>query len=312
LGKLVSSTSLAPRNVEPGSITAWILAARPATLSAAVVPVAIGSACAFHAGGFRADAAMVALAGALLFQIAANFSNDLSDFARGADTEERLGPTRAVQAGLLEPGSVRRGLFLVIALSIPCGLYLWSVAGPWVIAIGVLSILSAVAYTAGPYPLGYHGLGDVFVMTFFGFVGVCGSAWVQAGSVPPLAWPAGLAAGSTATAILVVNNLRDRNTDERANKRTLAVRLGRRGTIVEYVLLVVTAYAVPIVLWGTGELGPAVWLPVLSLPLAVYRVARVARDEGRALNRSLVGTAQLMLVHGLLLALGIVLDSVAA
>ncbi|HEX9619542.1 MAG TPA: 1,4-dihydroxy-2-naphthoate polyprenyltransferase [Polyangiaceae bacterium] len=287
---------------------AWVLAARPATLSAALVPVTVGTACAWHAGSLRVDRALVALAGALFLQVAANFSNDLSDFERGADTADRLGPTRAVQAGLLGAQAVRRGLFVVLGLAVLCGLYLWAVAGPVIVVIGLCSIASALAYTGGPYPLGYHGLGDLFVMIFFGFVAVCGTAWVQIGAVPLLVWPAALAVGSLATAILVVNNLRDRSTDAIASKRTLAVRMGRRGTVIEYALLVTTAYAVPVLLFALGWLGATALLPLFSLPFGVRLVARVARDDGRALNASLAGTARLLLIHGMLFAAGIALD----
>lgn len=297
---------------EPNSVGAWVLAARPATLSAAFVPVAVGTACAWHAGALRVDRALVALCGALLLQIAANFSNDLFDFQRGADTAERLGPTRAVQAGLLEPSGVRKGLFIVLGLALLCGLYLWAAVGPLIVVIGLASILSALLYTGGPYPLGYHGLGDLFVMVFFGFVAVCGTAWVQAEAVPPLAWPAAFAVGSLATAILVVNNLRDRSTDLVANKRTLAVRFGRRATLFEYGILLVAAHGVPIVLWVLGWLGATALLPVFALPLGIHLISRVSRDEGRALNASLAGTARLLLIYGSLFAAGIALDRTGA
>lgn len=304
----MSSGSVSSPRIEPNSLVAWVLAARPATLSAALVPVTVGTACAWHAGSLRVDRALVALAGALFLQVAANFSNDLSDFERGADTADRLGPTRAVQAGLLGAQAVRRGLFVVLGLAVLCGLYLWAAAGPVIVVIGLCSIASALAYTGGPYPLGYHGLGDLFVMIFFGFVAVCGTAWVQIGAVPPLVWPAALAVGSLATAILVVNNLRDRSTDAIASKRTLAVRMGRRGTVIEYALLVTTAHAVPILLFALGWLGATALLPLFSLPFGVRLVARVARDDGRALNASLAGTARLLLIHGMLFAAGIALD----
>jgi len=195
--------------VPPGSIRAWILAARPATLTAAFAPVAVGTACAWRVGGFRWDAALAALLGAFLIQIATNFANDMFDFQKGADTEERLGPTRAAQAGLLTVRQLRRGIIVAFALALGTGIYLTSIAGPAVIVIGLASMAAGLAYTGGPFPLAYNGLGDVFVMGFFGFVAVCGTAFVQALSVPDVAWVASIPIGALATAILVVNNVRD-------------------------------------------------------------------------------------------------------
>jgi len=158
--------------VAPGSIGAWMVAARPATLTAAFAPVAVGTACAWRVGGFRWDAALAALLGAFLIQIATNFANDLFDFEKGADTEERLGPTRAAQAGLLSVAQLRRGIIVSFALALGTGLYLTWIAGPAVVVIGLASMAAGLAYTGGPFPLAYNGLGDVFVMAFFGFVAV--------------------------------------------------------------------------------------------------------------------------------------------
>lgn len=291
--------------VAPGSFRAWVLAARPPTLFAAVVPVLVGTACAASAGSFRLLPALAAMAGALLLQIAANFANDVFDYEKGADTAERLGPLRAVQAGLLTPESVRRGLWLTLALSLLVGVYLTAVAGPAIVVIGLASMLAAVAYTGGPYPLGYHGLGDVFVMLFFGFVAVGGTAFVQTGEVTPLALWAAVPVGALATAILVVNNLRDRETDERAGKRTLAVRLGERGALLEYAGLVAAAYAVPVTLFATGRAGLTALAPLVTLPLGVALVRAVARERGRALNPLLKRTALLLFAHGALFALGL-------
>jgi 1,4-dihydroxy-2-naphthoate octaprenyltransferase len=295
--------------VAPGSLRAWLLAARPATLSAAIVPVAVGTACAHASGGVRGGPALAALAGALLLQIGANFANDVFDFEKGADTHERLGPTRAVQAGLLRPGSVRLGMLAVFGLALAIGAYLTAVAGVVILAVGLAAIASAIAYTGGPYPLGYHGLGDLFVMIFFGFVAVCGTAFVQLGFVPDIAWWSSVPIGGLATAILVVNNLRDRQTDVRAGKRTLAVRLGRRGAVTEYALLLAAAYAVPVLLVVTRALRPWGLLPLATLPLALILLRSVARDEGRDLNPALVRTAQLLLLFGLTFAAGITLGA---
>ncbi len=288
---------------------AWVLACRPATLAAAFVPVAVGTAVAVAAGGFRAGPASAALVGAMLLQIGANLANDVFDYEKGADTAERLGPVRVVQAGLLPASSVRAGMLVVFALALGVGAYLTAIAGPAIVVIGLASIACAVAYTGGPFPLGYNGLGDVFVMLFFGFVAVCGTAFVQAGGVPALAWWCAVPVGALATAILVVNNVRDAETDARAGKRTLAVRFGRGFGVAEYALLVAAAYGVPVLLVATGRLAPLALLPLVTLPLALPLLKSVARDHGATLNRTLVGTARLLLLHGVAFAAGIVLGA---
>lgn len=291
----------------PGSVGAWVLACRPATLTAAVSPVAVGTACAVAAGAFRPLPALAALFGAAFLQIGSNLANDVFDFEKGADTEERLGPVRAAQAGLLTPRQLRRGMVVVFGLALLTGIYLTYVAGPAIVAIGLASIASAIAYTGGPYPLGYHGLGDVFVLLFFGFVAVCGTAFVQAGTVPPIAWIAAIPVGAIATAILVVNNVRDCETDVRAGKRTLPVRFGRRAGLFEYAALLGVAYAVPVLLAATRLAPVHVLLPVITAPLAVKLVRRVFEGTGRELNASLVATAKLLFLHSVLFAAGIAL-----
>ncbi|HYP87896.1 MAG TPA: 1,4-dihydroxy-2-naphthoate polyprenyltransferase, partial [Polyangiaceae bacterium] len=257
-----ATTSLA--EARPSPLGSWVLAARPKTLSAASVPVLVGSACAFALESFRWGPALAALGGALLLQIGANFANDVYDYEKGADTAERLGPTRAVQAGLISPAAMKQGMYAVFALSLLIGAYLTWVAGPVILAIGLVSIASAIAYTGGPYPLGYNGLGDVFVFFFFGLVAVCGTVFVQGGQVPALALWCSLPVGALATAILVVNNLRDCEQDAQVGKRTLAVRWGRRAVIFEYCLLLALAYAVPLFLATGSARGRFVLLPLLT------------------------------------------------
>ncbi|HEX3758391.1 MAG TPA: 1,4-dihydroxy-2-naphthoate octaprenyltransferase, partial [Kofleriaceae bacterium] len=205
---------------------------------------------------------------------------------------------------LITPAAMKRAMIVAFGIATALGLYLVAVAGWPVVAIGVASIVSGIAYTGGPWPLGYHGLGDVFVLVFFGLVAVCGTAFVQLGHVPCLAIVAAVPVGALATAILVVNNLRDRATDERAGKRTLAVRLGRRGALIEYAALIAIAYAVPIALVVGGRL--AVALPLLSAPIGVarFRALRAAAD-GPAFNRCLAATGQLLLLFGGLFAAGL-------
>ena len=269
----------------------------------------VGTAVAYAVDAFRLAPALAALLGALLLQVGANLANDLFDFEKGADTEDRLGPTRVVQAGLLSPTAVRRATVVTFALALLVGLYLVWVGGWPIVAIGVASIAAAVAYTGGPYPLGYNGLGDVAVFIFFGLIAVCGTTYVQAGVVPTLAWLAAVPVGTLVTAILVVNNLRDIPTDRLAGKRTLAVRLGRRVAIGEYALLLAVAYAVPIALAAAGRLAAWVLLPLLTAPLAVTLVRRVATDTGRALNASLGQTARLSVLFGALFAVGIAMGA---
>ncbi|HEY0476727.1 MAG TPA: 1,4-dihydroxy-2-naphthoate polyprenyltransferase [Kofleriaceae bacterium] len=289
---------------DAGKLVTWIAAARLRTLPAAVVPVAVGTACAAASGGMALGPALAALGGALAIQIGANFANDVFDAERGADGPDRVGPLRAVSAGLITAAAMKRAMIAAFGVATLLGLYLVAVAGWPVVAIGVASILSGIAYTGGPWPLGYHGLGDLFVMVFFGFVAVCGTAFVQLGHVPCLAIAAAVPVGALATAILIVNNIRDRATDERAGKRTLAVRLGRRGGLIEYAALLAIAYAVPAGLALTGRL--AVALPLLSAPIAIDRMrALLAAADGPAFNRCLAATAQLMLLHGGLFAAGL-------
>ncbi len=288
----------------PGSFGAWLLASRPPTLAAAVVPVAVGAACAFALGGLRWGPTLAALWGAIWIQIGTNFANDVFDFEKGADAGERLGPTRAVQAGLLTPTQMRRGMWLAFALAVAAGVYLTWVAGWPIVAIGVASIASGIAYTGGPYPLGYHGLGDVFVLIFFGFAAVCGTVFINLGTVPAIAWWASVPVGSLATAILVVNNVRDRRGDREAGKGTLVARFGRGAGVAEYALLLAAAYLTPLWLFR-GEAEPWVLLPLATLPRAALLLSQLIGREGRELNATLVGTAQLMVLYGVLFVAGI-------
>jgi len=294
-------------DVAPGSIGAWIVAARPATLTAAFAPVAVGTACAWRVGGFRWDAALAALLGAFLIQIATNFANDMFDFQKGADTEERLGPTRAAQAGLLTVRQLRRGIIVTFALALGTGVYLTWVAGPAVIVIGLASMTAGLAYTGGPFPLAYNGLGDVFVMAFFGFVAVCGTAFVQASFVPQIAWAASVPIGALATGILVVNNVRDFEEDARAGKTTLVVRFGRRAGVREYAFLLAAAYATPIIMFVFGWTSAWVCLPLLTVLWAVGLLRSLVNDRGVALNQTLAETAKLLSLFGVLFAIGIAL-----
>ena len=288
---------------------AWILASRPKTLPAAAAPVIVGCGAAFYQHSFNLLPALAALLGALLLQIGANFANDVQDFKKGADTEERLGPLRVTQAGLLTPRQVQNGMWLVFGLAMVVGLYLFTVGGWPIIVIGLASIACAIAYTGGPFPLGYNGLGEVFVFIFFGLVAVVGTYYVQALAVTPLAWWVAIPIGLLATGILAINNLRDLPTDHKVGKRTLAVRFGQQAARREYFVLLIITYLVPPLIWLLGLANFWVMLTWLSLPLAWPLVQIVRFQEGRVLNKVLGGTGRLELVYSLLLALGLVLGS---
>jgi 1,4-dihydroxy-2-naphthoate octaprenyltransferase len=286
----------------------WFLAARPKTLPAAAAPVIAGTAVAIADQQFRLGPALAALLAALLLQIGANIANDLFDFHKGVDNENRLGPLRVTQAGLLTPRQVMTGMWLTFGLAAGLGGYLAWVAGWPVILIGLASIAAAVAYTGGPFPLGYHGLGDLFVFIFFGLVAVSGTYFVQAGSLSALAVWTGVPLGLLITAILVVNNLRDLETDRASGKNTLAVRLGKAGTQIEYLVCLAGAYLTPVLLW-IFNLAPALGiLSWLSLPWAIILAREIYTLTGRGLNKALAGTGQLALLYAVFYALGLVIS----
>lgn len=288
------------------SAGAWVLALRPKTLPAAAAPVFVGSAIAWQEGGLRPGPALAALAGAVLLQIGSNLANDVYDYERGADTDARLGPLRVTQAGMLSGRQVRRGMWISFGLAILAGLYLAYVAGWPVVAIGVASIVAAVTYSGGPVAFGYRGLGDLFVLLFFGFAAVCGTVYVQLGEVAPAAWPAAWMIGALATAILVVNNVRDHETDRVARKRTIPVILGRGAGVAEYGVLLLSAYAVNF--WMVWDEMVSTWtlLTFLTLPLALVLFLHVRKFRGPVLNMTLARTAQLMLFFALLFSAGVI------
>jgi 1,4-dihydroxy-2-naphthoate octaprenyltransferase len=299
---------------------AWVMAARPHTLPAAAAPVVVGVGLALHDGVFAALPALAALVGAGLIQVATNFANDYYDAEKGADTEERDGFTRVTQSGLIPPREVKRAMYLTFGTAMVVGVYLVYVGGLPILIVGLASVLSGIAYTGGPYPLGYHGLGDVFVFLFFGVVAVVGTYYVQAAAVlagafpvgippatlPPMALLASLPVAGISTNILVVNNIRDRETDARAGKRTLAVRFGYAFSRAEYVGLLALAYVVPAWLFVAEPFGPAVLLPLVTLPYAA-RVTRTVLTEttGDALDPALERTGKLLAAHSALFAVAL-------
>jgi len=292
-------------NKQTSTWTAWMLAIRPRTLPAAAAGVIIGSALAWRDGFFRLDAALTCLLCALLLQIGSNLANDVFDFERGTDTPERLGPVRVTQAGLLTPLQVKAGMTVVFTLAGVFGLYLAWLGGWPIILIGMAAILSAIAYTGGPFPLGYYGLGDLFVFIFFGLASVAGTYYVQAAFVAPAAWWMTIPPGLIITAVLVVNNLRDLENDRKAGKRTLAVLLGKRRTKAQYLICMAGAY---LVLPLAAALGVIPWLSLLtwaSLPLAIRTTRVVLTQRGRTLNAALAGTSQTALLFSILFWIGL-------
>jgi len=286
---------------------AWLMAARPKTLPAAVAPVLVGSALAYAQGVFVALPALAALGGGLLIQVAVNLANDYFDFVRGVDTQARQGPPRVVQSGLISPDELKTGLGVVMWLAVLIGVYLTVVAGWPVVVIGVLSLVCALAYSGGPFPLASRGLGDVFVFIFFGLVAVGGTYYVQAQTFSSWALLVAVPVGTLTTAVLVVNNLRDIETDEAAGKITLAVMLGPGATRVEYHVLLLVSYLMPLFMWWQGW-SAWVMLPWLTLPLTAWLMRRTqVAETGTTLNSLLAQTAQLALLFCLLFSLGMIL-----
>ncbi len=285
------------------------MAARPRTLPAAIAPVLVGTAAALYAvDDIRWGAFFAALAGSILIQIGTNLANDYSDAKRGADTAERLGPVRVTSSGLVAPRRVLYATWIAFAAALGVGIYLATVAGPEILAVGAVSIAAGILYTGGPRPYGYAGLGEVFVFLFFGLVAVNGSYYVQLEDVDLLPFLLSIPVGLLSTAILVVNNVRDLDTDARAGKRTLAVRLGRDRTRDLYVVLVAGAFVLlPLGLWlGDGPAEGLIALAAAPLALSPARAVRT-RTDGPALNGALAATGMLLAVFSVLLAAGLLL-----
>ncbi|HUB99031.1 MAG TPA: 1,4-dihydroxy-2-naphthoate polyprenyltransferase [Solirubrobacterales bacterium] len=290
----------------------WLMAARPRTLPAAVAPVLVGSAAAVQWLGHlpRWGAFFAALVGSIFIQIGTNLANDYSDAKRGADTADRLGPVRVTSTGLVTPQRVLTATWIAFGVAVACGVYLATVAGIVIILIGIVSIAAGVLYTGGPRPYGYAGLGEVFVFLFFGLVAVNGSYYVQLEELDALPLGLSISIGFLATAIIVVNNVRDIETDRRAGKQTLAVQIGRAGAVNLYRLLVLGAFVVlPIALWA-GESSALPLIGLLALPLAVKPIRIVAtRTDGPALNGALAATGALLGVFSLLVTAGLLISS---
>ena len=290
----------------PSALRIWLMAARPRTLPAAVAPVLVGTSLAATQGTFKPLTFIAAMLGALFIQVGTNLSNDYSDARRGADTEDRLGPVRVTAGGLVPPRQVLIATYIAFGAAVLAGVYLIATAGWVLLLVGAASILAGVLYTGGPRPYGYEGLGEVFVFLFFGVVAVAGSFYAQ---TEELAWEAFVLAipvGLLAAAILVVNNVRDLETDRRAGKRTLAVRLGRERARALFVGMVVLAFVTAPLPWILGSLSPWLFLSWLAIPLAVPVIGVVrTRTDGPSLNGALAKTGMLQLVFCTLLSIGL-------
>ncbi|HEX7629861.1 MAG TPA: 1,4-dihydroxy-2-naphthoate polyprenyltransferase [Candidatus Methylomirabilis sp.] len=289
-----------------GSWRVWLLAARLPTLTVSVSAVLVGTGAAIGGAAAQALPALAALVVAVAIQVGTNYHNDASDYLHGADTKERRGPTRATAAGLLPASRVLGGAYICFGIAALAGLYLALLHGWLILLVGVLSIAAGIAYTATPFRLGYRGLGDLFVFIFFGVVAVVGTDYVQTGAIRTAAVLASVPVGLLATAVLVVNNLRDLDTDRAAGKRTLAVRLGPGMTRAQYGICLIAALMMPGIMRLDEMVGSWFWAPWLTVPQAAYLIAVVAtRSDGPALIRALKGTAQLLLLFSLLFALAL-------
>tara|TARA_B110000438_G_scaffold49252_1_gene49720 strand:+ start:3299 stop:4162 length:864 start_codon:yes stop_codon:yes gene_type:complete len=284
----------------------WILASRLKTLPAAISPVIVGVSLAIHDGDFHLFTAVMTLLAAVLIQIGANFANDVYDFLKGSDREDRLGPTRATQSGLISPEDMKKGMWLVFSLAILVGFYLAWIGGWPIVWIGLASIASAIAYTGGPYPLGYHGWGDLFVFLFFGIIAVSGTYFLQTGVVSNESILFGIPLGALSTAILIVNNLRDADTDVKSGKRTLAVRFGKSFVKIEYIIMMVIAFAIPIYIlqfWNEFSL----YIILFLLPISIRLTQSLYFETGESLNFVLIDTAKFLFHFSILLSIGLIL-----
>lgn len=293
----------------PSYALAWLSATRPRTLPAAIAPVLVGSALAYHEGRFHALAALLCLVFALLAQIAANFANDYFDFLKGADTSKRVGPKRAVASGWITPGAMRNATISVCAVAFLVGLCLLPFGGWPLLVIGISSLICAVAYTGGPYPLGYHGLGDLFVFIFFGLIAVSATAYVQCGYFQFLWLLPATAIGLLSVNILIVNNYRDLETDVVAGKRTLVVRFGRPFARKQFAANHGFALLTPFLLAAAWSVS-VLWLPLLVAPLlalALQQHRRLDHEQGPAAMIALLGdTGKYLALYALLLSAWIV------
>ncbi|MFZ1282180.1 MAG: 1,4-dihydroxy-2-naphthoate polyprenyltransferase [Ignavibacteriaceae bacterium] len=285
----------------------WILASRPRTLPAALVPVMVGSALAIYHGIFFPAYSIIALLCSLLIQIGTNFTNDLYDYLKGTDTEERKGPLRVLASGLISVNEMKWGIFFVFFTAFLLGLYLVYSVGLMILWIGIFSIIAGLAYTAGPFPLAYNGLGDLFVFIFFGIVGTVGTYYLHAQQFTSLAFLISLPVGALITNILIVNNYRDIEEDKTAGKNTLAVLLGKDFSRYEYIFFILISFFIPFLLHFKYDFNIWIFLPYITLPIAITLVKMIYALTGTQLNKTLELSAKFSAIYGLLLSIGIIL-----
>ncbi len=285
----------------------WVIAARHKTLLAAISPVLLGTALSHHDGSFIFFTFFMTLLAAILIQIGANFANDVYDFEKGSDRDDRVGPIRTTQSGLITPDKMKLAMWRIFALAIFVGFYLAYVGGWPIVIIGLTSIAAGIAYTGGPYPLGYHGWGDLFVFIFFGLIAVPGTYYLQTGNITSLSLLLGVSMGMLSTAILVVNNIRDMDTDIITGKRTLAVQFGKLFSYFEFSVCIIGPFIIPLYIWINTRDNMSLLIVLFSLPVAFHLITQLISKTGRELNNVLVGTARFMFLFTILLALGLIL-----
>jgi 1,4-dihydroxy-2-naphthoate octaprenyltransferase len=290
-----------------GKYNSWIIASRPKTLLAAIVPVVVGSSLAISKGSFVLIFSIIALFCSVLIQVGTNFTNDLYDFLQGADNEDRKGPLRVLAAGLISVKEMKIGVVFIFSLAFILGLILVYEAGPVIFVIGILSIIAGIAYTAGPFPLAYNGLGDIFVFMFFGIAGTTGTYYIQLKEFSTVSLLTSIPVGALITDILVVNNYRDIEEDRAAGKNTLAVIFGKNFTRFQFIFLILTSFAIPAVLYFFFDFKFWIFLPYLTFPIAYKLIIMLYTLEGIQLNKTLELTAKLSALYGFLFAAGLTL-----
>jgi len=288
-------------------LNSWLLASRPKTLLAAVVPVMVGSALAISMGKFFLPYSLVSLLCSILIQIGTNFTNDLYDFLKGSDTTKRKGPRRVLASGLITVKEMRFAIILVFGVTFVLGLYLVYSAGLIILWVGILSIFAGIIYTAGPFPLAYNGLGDVFVFLFFGIVGTMGTFYLHTQEISMLALLVSIPVGALITNILVVNNFRDVDEDRVANKNTLAVIMGRAFSKWQFIIMITLSYLTSIILFLKFNYSYWILLPFLTLPIAVLLVKMLNTLKSEELNKTLELSAKFAGLFGLLFSIGLIL-----
>ena len=293
--------------IDKNKLNSWLLASRPKTLPASLVPVMVGSALAISHGKFFLHYSIAALICSVLIQIGTNFTNDLYDFLKGADNEKRKGPMRVLVSGLISVKEMKIGISLVFGLAFLLGLYLVYSSGILILFVGIISIIAGIAYTAGPFPLAYNGLGDLFVFIFFGVVGTMGTFYLHTQEISLLAFIISVPVGAVTTNILVVNNYRDINEDKEAGKITMAVIIGKYFTRVEFILLLVLCYTVSIILHFNFDYSYWVFLPYLTIPIAIVLTRMLMFYKDEELNKTLELSAKFSGIYGLLLSIGLIL-----